>query len=205
MSLGFMDSVLLPSTATIVSPGLRPAAWAGEPGTTDTMVGGTWRLSTTTPIPDTWPLSESFSAFTSPGVRKTLWPVSPSAWTMPRIAPQVRFWSATLDESTNLSWTSLSASQKTPMSDGAPGGVLGRAPIPEFAPATLPVGLTSDPPTPTPTTKMTSSVISRASTPPTRSGDRRTATGGAATQPVDPDVSGRGCGIGACGGNAAYG
>src|SRR4051794_14310748 len=116
---------------------------------------------------------------------------------MPRIAPHVRFWSVTFDESTNLSWTSLRASQKTPMSAGAPGGVLGRAPVPELAPAT-PAGLEliTEPPTPIPTTKTTSSVINNASTPPTRSGRRVDTAGGATTQPVDAGGSGLGWGIG---------
>ena len=61
-----------------------------------------------------------------------LWPVSPSASTMPRIAPQVRFWSVSLLVSTKLSWVILSACQNTPKSDGTLGGTV--------VPGAMPVG-----------------------------------------------------------------
>src|SRR3954466_10218972 len=115
---------------------------------------------------------------------------------MPRIAPHVRFWSVTFDESTNLSWTSFSASQNTPMSAGAPAGALGTAPAPEFVPARpSELDVRSEPPTPIPTTKTTRSVIKRASTPPTRSGRCVPAAGGATTHPVDDGEIGLGWGV----------
>src|SRR3954471_9094074 len=79
------------------------------------------------------------------------------------------------------------------MSDGAPGGVVGNAPAREFAEAPSDAELTSEPPAPTPTTKTTRRVISRASTPPTRSGDRRSRCG-TVTQPVDAGEIGWGRG-----------
>ena len=88
MSSTVWPLVCLPSTATISSPTTRPAVSAGLLGKTPTMSGRpSSAVSIRTPIPTYWP-DRSFERWArSSGVRKEVWPVSPTAWVMPLIAP----------------------------------------------------------------------------------------------------------------------
>ncbi len=81
-------SVVLPSTATIRSPRRSPASSAGVPGMIERMIGPLDSSSSSwTPMPTNVPDSDWSTAFASSAVRNDVWPSSPTASVMPRIAP----------------------------------------------------------------------------------------------------------------------
>ena len=78
----------VPSTLTILSPRLRPASSAGVPGMIERMIGPfVSSESSWTPMPTNVPDSDWSTAFASSAVRNDVWPSSPTASVMPRIAP----------------------------------------------------------------------------------------------------------------------
>ena len=76
-----------PPTRTITSPGRSPARWAGEPGMGAMIVGRPLRMPTSAPMPSRRLASDAWKACSSLGDRKRVWPVSPSASSMPSTAP----------------------------------------------------------------------------------------------------------------------
>ena len=81
-------SVLLPLTAWIWSPRLRPASSAGVPGKTVPIVMLLASSSLTwTPMPTNEPDSDWSAALASSAVMNDVWPSSPTASVRPRMAP----------------------------------------------------------------------------------------------------------------------